>query len=150
MASWKPAHVAFCWELSNLKIQVSRSDPNLYSFPGTFHTWVPSGSSCSHWGVWKQSLQQFCDLSWAVSLHSLKNVPPHRNYPCNNMPTAWNTPAVHPNLSSLLLSHKWSPENPSPSCKCSTHKKLTMLPECPAGAGGLPPPQVGSLCCKAL
>ncbi|XP_049663269.1 retinal-specific phospholipid-transporting ATPase ABCA4 isoform X3 [Accipiter gentilis] len=63
------------------------------------------------------------------------------NYPCNNMPTAWNTPAVHRNLSSLLLSQKWSPENPSPSCKCSTHKKLTMLPECPAGAGGLPPPQ---------
>ncbi|XP_029888453.1 retinal-specific phospholipid-transporting ATPase ABCA4 isoform X4 [Aquila chrysaetos chrysaetos] len=63
------------------------------------------------------------------------------NYPCNNMPTAWNTPAVHPNLSSLLLSQKWSPENPSPPCKCSTHKQLTMLPECPAGAGGLPPPQ---------
>uniref|UniRef100_A0A8C4JVZ9 ATP binding cassette subfamily A member 4 n=1 Tax=Dromaius novaehollandiae TaxID=8790 RepID=A0A8C4JVZ9_DRONO len=66
---------------------------------------------------------------------------PLLNYPCTNMPTAWNTPTVHPNLSSLLLSHKWSPENPSPSCKCSTRKKLTMLPECPAGAGGLPPPQ---------
>nr|XP_010308903.1 PREDICTED: retinal-specific ATP-binding cassette transporter [Balearica regulorum gibbericeps] len=66
---------------------------------------------------------------------------PIPNYPCKNVPTAWNTPAVHPNLSSLLLSQKWSPENPSPSCKCSTHKKLTMLPECPAGAGGLPPPQ---------
>uniref|UniRef100_A0A669R930 ATP binding cassette subfamily A member 4 n=1 Tax=Phasianus colchicus TaxID=9054 RepID=A0A669R930_PHACC len=65
-----------------------------------------------------------------------------RNYPCNNMPTAWNIPAVHPNLSNLLLSQKWSSENPSPSCKCSTHKKLTMLPECPPGAGGLPPPQV--------
>ncbi|NXK26592.1 ABCA4 protein, partial [Arenaria interpres] len=66
---------------------------------------------------------------------------PLLNYPCNNMTTAWNTPAVDPNLSSLLLNQKWSPENPSPSCKCSTHKKLTMLPECPAGAGGLPPPQ---------
>uniref|UniRef100_A0A8C3GQS9 P-type phospholipid transporter n=1 Tax=Cairina moschata TaxID=8855 RepID=A0A8C3GQS9_CAIMO len=65
-----------------------------------------------------------------------------RNYSCNNMATAWNTPAVHPNLSSLLLSQKWSSENPSPSCKCSTRKKLTMLPECPPGAGGLPPPQV--------
>uniref|UniRef100_A0A8C3D0W6 P-type phospholipid transporter n=1 Tax=Cairina moschata TaxID=8855 RepID=A0A8C3D0W6_CAIMO len=64
-----------------------------------------------------------------------------RNYSCNNMATAWNTPAVHPNLSSLLLSQKWSSENPSPSCKCSTRKKLTMLPECPPGAGGLPPPQ---------
>ncbi|NWJ07429.1 ABCA4 protein, partial [Crypturellus undulatus] len=66
---------------------------------------------------------------------------PLLNYPCINMPTAWNTPSVHPNVSSLLLSHKWSPENPSPSCKCSTGEKLTMLPECPAGAGGLPPPQ---------
>uniref|UniRef100_A0A8B9W0A7 P-type phospholipid transporter n=1 Tax=Anas zonorhyncha TaxID=75864 RepID=A0A8B9W0A7_9AVES len=64
-----------------------------------------------------------------------------RNYSCNNMATAWNTPVVHPNLSSLLLSQKWSSENPSPSCKCSTRKKLTMLPECPPGAGGLPPPQ---------
>uniref|UniRef100_A0A8C2T8T8 P-type phospholipid transporter n=1 Tax=Coturnix japonica TaxID=93934 RepID=A0A8C2T8T8_COTJA len=66
------------------------------------------------------------------------------NYPCNNMPTAWNIPAVHPNLSSLLLNQKWSSENPSPSCKCSTDKKLIMLPECPPGAGGLPPPQVVS------
>uniref|UniRef100_A0A8C9NGG6 P-type phospholipid transporter n=1 Tax=Serinus canaria TaxID=9135 RepID=A0A8C9NGG6_SERCA len=73
--------------------------------------------------------------------HGALSVPLRRNYPCNNMPTAWSTPAVHPNISSLLLSQEWSPENPSPSCKCSTHKKLTMLPECPAGAGGLPPPQ---------
>uniref|UniRef100_A0A8C2T8K0 P-type phospholipid transporter n=1 Tax=Coturnix japonica TaxID=93934 RepID=A0A8C2T8K0_COTJA len=70
----------------------------------------------------------------------LKNQP-LLNYPCNNMPTAWNIPAVHPNLSSLLLNQKWSSENPSPSCKCSTDKKLIMLPECPPGAGGLPPPQ---------
>ncbi|XP_025893681.1 retinal-specific ATP-binding cassette transporter [Nothoprocta perdicaria] len=66
---------------------------------------------------------------------------PLLDYPCINVPTAWNTPSVHPNVSNLLLSHKWSPENPSPSCKCSTQEKLTMLPECPAGAGGLPPPQ---------
>uniref|UniRef100_A0A8B9MLG3 P-type phospholipid transporter n=1 Tax=Accipiter nisus TaxID=211598 RepID=A0A8B9MLG3_9AVES len=80
-------------------------------------------------------------LKNCMSAQLKESLPLHRNYPCNNMPTAWNTPAVHPNLSSLLLSQKWSPENPSPSCKCSTHKKLTMLPECPAGAGGLPPPQ---------
>ncbi|NXA12997.1 ABCA4 protein, partial [Sapayoa aenigma] len=66
---------------------------------------------------------------------------PLPNHTCNNMPTAWSTPAVPPNLSSLLLSQEWTPENPSPSCKCSTPRKLTMLPECPAGAGGLPPPQ---------
>uniref|UniRef100_A0A8B9I806 P-type phospholipid transporter n=1 Tax=Anser brachyrhynchus TaxID=132585 RepID=A0A8B9I806_9AVES len=79
----------------------------------------------------------------------LKNQP-LPNHPCNNTPTAWNTPAVHPDLSSLLLSQKWSSENPSPSCKCSTRKKLTMLPECPPGAGGLPPPQVVSLCCGSF
>lgn len=81
-----------------------------------------------------------------IYLCTTKTPPLHRNFPCNNSPTAWYIPAVHPKLSSLLLSQKWSSENPSPSCKCSTHKKLTMLPECPPGAGGLPPPQVVSLC----
>ncbi|XP_068022332.1 retinal-specific phospholipid-transporting ATPase ABCA4 isoform X2 [Melanerpes formicivorus] len=87
-----------------------------------------------------------------VSLtHALLNKPgfgnrcmkdqPLAGYPCSNVTTAWSTPAVPPDLSSFLLSQTWSPENPSPPCKCSSHKKLTMLPECPAGAGGLPPPQ---------
>lgn len=34
-------------------------------------------------------------------------------------------------------------ENPSPSCECSSEKIKKMLPVCPPGAGGLPPPQVG-------
>lgn len=33
-------------------------------------------------------------------------------------------------------------ENPSPLCECSCEEKKKMLPECPPGAGGLPPPQV--------
>ena len=33
-------------------------------------------------------------------------------------------------------------ENPSPLCECSCGGRKRMLPECPAGAGGLPPPQV--------
>ncbi|KFV67554.1 Retinal-specific ATP-binding cassette transporter, partial [Dryobates pubescens] len=66
---------------------------------------------------------------------------PLPGYPCSNVTTAWSTPAVPPDLSSLLLSQTWSPETPSPPCQCSSHKKLRMLPECPAGAGGLPPPQ---------
>ncbi|XP_075792680.1 retinal-specific phospholipid-transporting ATPase ABCA4 [Pelodiscus sinensis] len=66
---------------------------------------------------------------------------PLRDYPCSNTSTAWSTPSVPPNITNLFLTRKWSPDNPSPSCKCSTRKKLTMLPECPAGAGGLPPPQ---------
>lgn len=36
----------------------------------------------------------------------------------------------------------WSKERPSPECQCSTEDVSRMLPECPEGAGGLPPPQV--------
>ncbi|KAM9689298.1 retinal-specific phospholipid-transporting ATPase ABCA4 isoform 2-T2 [Trichechus inunguis] len=61
-------------------------------------------------------------------------------YPCGNS-TPWRTPSVSPNISHLFQDQKWTPDNPSPSCKCSTREKLTMLPECPEGAGGLPPPQ---------
>ncbi|XP_037682529.1 retinal-specific phospholipid-transporting ATPase ABCA4 isoform X2 [Choloepus didactylus] len=61
-------------------------------------------------------------------------------YPCGNS-TSWKTPSVSPNVTHLLQKQKWTPDNPSPSCKCSTREKLTMLPECPEGAGGLPPPQ---------
>uniref|UniRef100_A0A452I3H1 P-type phospholipid transporter n=1 Tax=Gopherus agassizii TaxID=38772 RepID=A0A452I3H1_9SAUR len=63
------------------------------------------------------------------------------DYPCSNMSTAWSISPIPPNVTNLFLTHKWSPDDPSPSCKCGTRKQLTMLPECPAGAGGLPPPQ---------
>uniref|UniRef100_A0A8D2INN2 P-type phospholipid transporter n=1 Tax=Varanus komodoensis TaxID=61221 RepID=A0A8D2INN2_VARKO len=66
---------------------------------------------------------------------------PLQNYPCINTSTPWETPAVPYNVSVLLQMNTWKPDNPSPSCKCSTRKKLTMLPECPLGAGGFPPPQ---------
>ncbi|XP_064444861.1 retinal-specific phospholipid-transporting ATPase ABCA4 [Mirounga angustirostris] len=61
-------------------------------------------------------------------------------YPCGNS-TPWKTPSVSPNITHLFQKQKWTPEDPSPSCMCSTREKLTMLPECPEGAGGLPPPQ---------
>uniref|UniRef100_A0AAZ3PIC2 P-type phospholipid transporter n=1 Tax=Oncorhynchus tshawytscha TaxID=74940 RepID=A0AAZ3PIC2_ONCTS len=34
------------------------------------------------------------------------------------------------------------PEEPSPTCACSCDGRKKMLPECPTGAGGLPPPQM--------
>ncbi|XP_016065318.1 PREDICTED: retinal-specific ATP-binding cassette transporter [Miniopterus natalensis] len=61
-------------------------------------------------------------------------------YPCGNS-TPWKTPSVSPNVTHLFQKQKWTPDHPSPSCQCSTREKLTMLPECPEGAGGLPPPQ---------
>ncbi|XP_053447493.1 retinal-specific phospholipid-transporting ATPase ABCA4 isoform X1 [Nycticebus coucang] len=61
-------------------------------------------------------------------------------YPCGNS-TPWKTPSVSPNITHLFQKQKWTPDDPSPSCRCSTREKLTMLPECPEGAGGFPPPQ---------
>ncbi|KAF5910024.1 ATP-binding cassette sub-family A member 1-like isoform X1 [Clarias magur] len=36
-------------------------------------------------------------------------------------------------------------EHTSPACECSTEDVRRMLPECPEGAGGLPPPQIKRL-----
>ncbi|XP_045703159.1 retinal-specific phospholipid-transporting ATPase ABCA4 isoform X3 [Phyllostomus hastatus] len=61
-------------------------------------------------------------------------------FPCGNS-TPWKIPSVSPNVAHLFQKQKWTPDHPSPSCRCSTREKLTMLPECPEGAGGFPPPQ---------
>uniref|UniRef100_A0A9J8ACW3 P-type phospholipid transporter n=1 Tax=Cyprinus carpio carpio TaxID=630221 RepID=A0A9J8ACW3_CYPCA len=42
----------------------------------------------------------------------------------------------------IFTSKNWTMDNPSPACECSCNGKKKMLPECPAGAGGLPPPQI--------
>lgn len=65
-----------------------------------------------------------------------------RDFPCNNITTEWEMPLVSPALIDMLAGPDWDSLRPSPDCQCSTSKKLTMLPECPEGAGGLPPPQV--------
>uniref|UniRef100_A0A3B4YY19 P-type phospholipid transporter n=1 Tax=Seriola lalandi dorsalis TaxID=1841481 RepID=A0A3B4YY19_SERLL len=39
----------------------------------------------------------------------------------------------------------WSRNRPSPECQCSTEDVRRMLPDCPQGAGGLPPPQIKRL-----
>ncbi|XP_012735452.2 phospholipid-transporting ATPase ABCA1 isoform X1 [Fundulus heteroclitus] len=36
----------------------------------------------------------------------------------------------------------WSRDRPSPECQCSTEDTRRMLPDCPDGAGGIPPPQM--------
>ncbi|XP_055359678.1 retinal-specific phospholipid-transporting ATPase ABCA4-like isoform X2 [Betta splendens] len=61
--------------------------------------------------------------------------------PCGNASSAWESPDVAPALSNVLLSPEWTQQNPSPSCQCSSSQKLTMMPICPAGAGGVPPRQ---------
>uniref|UniRef100_A0A667XRW6 P-type phospholipid transporter n=1 Tax=Myripristis murdjan TaxID=586833 RepID=A0A667XRW6_9TELE len=45
----------------------------------------------------------------------------------------------------MLIRGNWSRERPSPDCECSTEEVRRMLPDCPSGAGGLPPPQIKRL-----
>uniref|UniRef100_A0A3Q3W540 P-type phospholipid transporter n=1 Tax=Mola mola TaxID=94237 RepID=A0A3Q3W540_MOLML len=66
---------------------------------------------------------------------------PLEDFPCNNITTEWEMPLVNPVLIDKLARPEWTSLRPSPDCQCSTPKKLTMLPVCPEGAGGLPPPQ---------
>lgn len=61
--------------------------------------------------------------------------------PCMNSTSEWEYPDASPAVSDILKSSKWNRRDPSPSCECSSSKKLTMMPICPPGAGGLPPRQ---------
>jgi len=65
-----------------------------------------------------------------------------REAPCTMGDEDWRTPAVPERLQQLFSSSNWSMEAPSPACSCSCEDKKKMLPDCPAGAGGLPPPEV--------
>ncbi|RXN25823.1 retinal-specific ATP-binding cassette transporter [Labeo rohita] len=71
----------------------------------------------------------------------MANQPLENLITCLNTSSDWEDPPVSPEVQNILLSPEWNTRNPSPSCECSTDSKLTMLPVCPDGAGGLPPRQ---------
>ncbi|XP_059372109.1 phospholipid-transporting ATPase ABCA1b [Carassius carassius] len=62
--------------------------------------------------------------------------------PCTMGDEEWSTQEVSESLMEIFTSTNWTMDNPSPACECSCNGKKKMLPECPAGAGGLPPPQI--------
>uniref|UniRef100_A0A6Q2Y3N6 P-type phospholipid transporter n=1 Tax=Esox lucius TaxID=8010 RepID=A0A6Q2Y3N6_ESOLU len=66
---------------------------------------------------------------------------PILSLPCVPKNSDWFTPQVDPSVSDIFINGNWSMADPSPNCQCSTPTKTTMLPDCPPGAGGLPPPQ---------
>lgn len=68
-----------------------------------------------------------------------------REVPCTIGDEDWNVPEVPESVQQLLSSKNWTMENPSPACLCSCEGNKKMLPDCPAGAGGLPPPEVRTL-----
>uniref|UniRef100_A0A8B9LV16 P-type phospholipid transporter n=1 Tax=Astyanax mexicanus TaxID=7994 RepID=A0A8B9LV16_ASTMX len=51
-------------------------------------------------------------------------------------------PEIAETVRDMFVTGNWSMDHPSPSCECSCEHSKKMLPECPPGAGGLPPPQV--------
>ncbi|XP_033869676.3 phospholipid-transporting ATPase ABCA1-like [Acipenser ruthenus] len=62
--------------------------------------------------------------------------------PCMKDDGDWTMPEVPQSVMDIFINGNWTMENPSPPCECSKDDKKKMLPECPAGAGGLPPPQI--------
>nr|XP_033774294.1 phospholipid-transporting ATPase ABCA1 [Geotrypetes seraphini] len=60
---------------------------------------------------------------------------------CSMEDEDWVTPPLSPAIMDIFLNGNWTMDNPSPSCECSSEKSKKMLPVCPPGAGGLPPPQ---------
>ncbi|XP_044219098.1 phospholipid-transporting ATPase ABCA1-like isoform X2 [Thunnus albacares] len=62
--------------------------------------------------------------------------------PCTMGDEDWHTPGVPESVQQLFSSGNWTMEDPSPACFCSCDGKKKMLPDCPAGAGGLPPPEM--------
>lgn len=50
-------------------------------------------------------------------------------------------PEVPAGVAEVLTSGNWTSESPSPACQCSQPGARRLLPDCPAAAGGLPPPQ---------
>ncbi|CAO2641511.1 ATP-binding cassette sub-family A member 7 [Lemmus lemmus] len=54
---------------------------------------------------------------------------------------SFSVPEVPVDVASILASGNWTPESPSPACQCSQPGVRRLLPDCPVGAGGPPPPQ---------
>lgn len=65
-----------------------------------------------------------------------------REAPCTMGDEDWDTPEVPESVQQLFSSRNWTMDDPSPACFCSARGKKKMLPDCPPGAGGLPPPEV--------
>ncbi|XP_034545071.1 phospholipid-transporting ATPase ABCA1-like isoform X3 [Notolabrus celidotus] len=62
--------------------------------------------------------------------------------PCTIGDEDWIHPDIPETVMQIFSSRNWTMDDPSPACFCSCDGKKKMLPECPAGAGGLPPPEM--------
>lgn len=77
-----------------------------------------------------------------LSLSLSPRVPRTGLCPPASHPDGFSAPSAPPSLLEALWRGNWTQAEPSPPCQCSGPGAHRMLPECPEGAGGLPPPQV--------
>lgn len=93
--------------------------------------------------VWANKLLLTWNLTTFFFLPSVSSSPPPcREAPCTMGDEDWYTPEVPESVLELFSSRNWTMDDPSPACMCSCDGKKKMLPDCPAGAGGLPLPEV--------
>uniref|UniRef100_A0A673MDH0 Zgc:172302 n=1 Tax=Sinocyclocheilus rhinocerous TaxID=307959 RepID=A0A673MDH0_9TELE len=75
-----------------------------------------------------------------------KCMEPNRYYPytecLEEAETKFARPQIPYSMWQLFHEGNWTVEKPSPDCECSTEDIRRMLPDCPEGAGGIPPPQI--------
>ncbi|CAH6779324.1 phospholipid-transporting ATPase ABCA7 [Phodopus roborovskii] len=65
-----------------------------------------------------------------------------RGFNCtSSLDCYFSVPEVPADVAHILASGNWTAESPSPACQCSQPGARRLLPDCPAGAGGPPPPQ---------
>uniref|UniRef100_A0A8C5BYA1 P-type phospholipid transporter n=1 Tax=Gadus morhua TaxID=8049 RepID=A0A8C5BYA1_GADMO len=61
---------------------------------------------------------------------------------CAALEEDWSLPDISASVRDMLENGNWTMDHPSPLCQCSCDGQKKMLPECPAGAGGMPPPEL--------
>ncbi|XP_023589109.1 phospholipid-transporting ATPase ABCA7 [Trichechus manatus latirostris] len=65
-----------------------------------------------------------------------------RESKCTLLPSClFLVPEMPEDVAEVLARGNWTPESPSPACHCSRPGTRRLLPDCPAAAGGPPPPQ---------
>ncbi|KAG7277959.1 hypothetical protein CRUP_022129 [Coryphaenoides rupestris] len=62
--------------------------------------------------------------------------------PCTMGDEDWMSPEIPESVHQLFSAANWTMNDPSPACCCGRNGQKKMLPDCPPGAGGLPPLEI--------
>lgn len=118
------------------------------SLPAGVMPWDPLNHPCGGGGRWQPQAGAGPTPLAHTRLVTGGLSPPRcrvpRTGPCPpaSHPDGFLVPPAPPALLEALRRGNWTRAEPSPRCRCSGPGAHRMLPDCPEGAGGLPPPQV--------